>query len=217
MSSDLGHPTSDLGPRASGLGPPASCPLIFKLREEVAVEDFEARSLALLCDALQLRELNARSRQLIAHLDGRRTIQDIVGVMAAESGETDADLQAMVTEALLELERQGIVRRVVDLKTERPKHMSEAIYLRDPDISFRQEDEDGGILYNEATDSLEILNPTAVEIWTFLSAPHTQADVVAHLCEVCADAPRDQATADVAEFIEAQLAKGFIGVVEPPV
>jgi len=195
---------------------PVSFQLVFALRDEVVIEHFGERSLALLCDALQLRELNAQSRQLIAHLDGRRTMKDIVEAMAIETGEAASDLQAPVSEALLEMERQGIVRRMVELGTERPDNMSEAQYLRDPDVSFRQEDDDGGILYKEETDSLEILNPTAVEIWTFLAAPHTQAEIVAHLCEVCADAPSEQVTADVAEFIESQLQKGFIGVVEVP-
>ena len=94
--------------------------------------------------------------------------------------------------------------------------MSEAKYLADPDVSFRQEDDDGGILYNEETDSLEVINPVATEIWKFLSAPRTQTEVAAHLCETCEGAPREQVERDVAEFVESLLKKGFIGVMEEP-
>lgn len=205
---------------SADLSSPVPCPrspdrsLCFELRDETAVEDFGNRSLVLLCDALQLRELNEASRRLLARLDGQRTIKDIIGELAAETGEAAAALQGPVAGALLEMERQGIIRRVVKLGTERPEHMSDAQYLRDPDVSFRQEDDAGGILYHPETDALAILNSTAVEIWTLLAAPHTRAEIVAHLCRVCEGAPEGQVEADVTEFVEAQLAKGFIGVVE---
>ena len=182
--------------------------LRYALRRDVAIEDFGARSLALRCDALELREINAAGRKILALLDGKRSVKDIAGHagMAAED----------VCAALLEMERQGIVRRVAELKREGPENMSEAKYLADPDVSFRQEDDDGGILYNAETDSLEVINPVATEIWKFLSAPRTQAEVAAHLCETCEGAPRDQVERDVAEFVESLLKKGFIGVVEDP-
>ena len=94
--------------------------------------------------------------------------------------------------------------------------MSDAKYLVNPDVSFRQEDDDGGILFNPDTDSLEVVNPVAAEIWKFLAAPRTQAEVAAHLCAVCADAPREQVEKDVAEFIGSLAQKGYIGVVAEP-
>ena len=181
--------------------------LRFCLRAEVAIEDFGKRSLVLLCDSLRLREINAGARNMLALLDGKRTVQDIAG--GAGMG------VEVVRAALLEMERQGIVRRWARLKKERPENMSEAKYLADPDVSFRQED-DGGLLYNVETDSLEVLNPVAVAIWSFLAAPRTQAEVVDHLCAVCAGAVREQVEQDTGEFLESMLKKGFIGVVEEP-
>ena len=183
--------------------------LKYALRNDVAIEDFGRRSLVLRCDALELREINAGGRKILALLDGKRSVKDIAG----HAGMAAEDVRA----ALLEMERQGIVRRVAELKREGPgTNMSEAKYLADPDVSFRQEDDDGGILYNAETDSLEVINPVATEIWKFLSAPRTQADVVAHLCETCEGAAREQVEKDVAEFVESLLKKGFIGVVEEP-
>ena len=186
----------------------ATSGLRYALRKDVAIEDFGGRSLVLLCDALELREINAAGRKILALLDGKRPVKDIAG----DAGMAEEDVRA----ALLEMERQGIVRRAAERKMERPEKMSEAKYLADPDVSFRQEDDDGGILYHAAMDALEVLNPVATEIWKYLSAPRTQTEVAAHLCEACEGAARGQVEKDVAEFFESLLKKGFIGVVEDP-
>lgn len=190
--------------------------LRFCVRRDVAIEDFGDRSLVLLCESLRLREINAVSRSMLGWLDGERTVKDIAALLADSLGGGEEARWAPVAAALLRMEEQGVARRVVEWSAERPEPMSEAKYLADPDVSFRQEDADGGILYNAETDSLEVINPVAVEIWTFLAAPRTQAEVVAHLCEVCEGASRVQVEKDVGEFIGAQLKKGFIGVVEDP-
>ena len=194
--------------------PPDPCLLRFRLRDDTGIEDFGDRSLVLLCDALQLREINGRSKQLLELLDGERTVQDIALAVAAGCGVSAREMRAPITAALLEMERQGIVRRVVDLKMERPEPMNAAKFLVNPEVSFRQEDDDGGILFNPDTDSIEVINPVAVAIWTFLAAPRTQAEVVAHLCEICEGTARGQVEKDVDEFIGSLLKKGFIGVVE---
>jgi hypothetical protein len=205
---DLGSRTSDLGSRTSDLG------LRFELRAETAIEDFGDRSLVLLCDSLRMCEINAASRRILARLDGERTVQDIALRLDSSCRIPDSSLMETVAEALLQMEAQGMVRRTVKLSLERPEPMREAKYLVNPDVSFRQEDDDGGILFNPDADLLEVINPTAVAIWTFLAAPRTQAEMVAHLCEVCEGASRAQVEKDVGEFIEPLLKKGFIGVVE---
>ena len=185
--------------------------LRFCLRADVAIEDFGDRSLVLLGDSLQLREINGPSRRMLGLLDGERTVQDIAAELAPTCESPEA-----VAEALLEMERQGIVRRAVKWMEKGPGPMSEAKYLANPDVSFRTEDDDGGILFHLEADAVEVINPTAAEIWKFLAAPHTQAEVVAHLCAVCRDAPSAQVAKDVAEFVESLRNKGFIGVVAPP-
>ncbi len=187
---------------------PVPCLLTFRLRNDVSIEDFGQRSLVLLGGALELREINAAGRSILGKVDGVRTVEDI-----AEAAEMAA---GAVRDALLQMEEQGIVRRVVPLHKERRENMSEARYLSDPDVSFRTEDDDGGLLYNAETDMLEVINPVAVEIWRYLSAPRTRAEVVGHLVEVCEGAEREQVEKDVAEFLDGMLGKGFIGVVEEP-
>ncbi|HRT04991.1 MAG TPA: PqqD family peptide modification chaperone [Kiritimatiellia bacterium] len=178
------------------------------MRNDVAIEDFGERSLVLRCDALELREINAAARRMLALLDGERTVADIAG--AAEMAVAD------VAAALREMERQGIVRQAVVLSKERPGNVSEARFLADPDVSFRPEDDDGGILYDAEADVLEVINPTAAEIWKFLAAPRTPAEVVAHLLDVCDGADRAQVERDVRDFLESMRNKGFIGTVAEP-
>jgi hypothetical protein len=190
--------------------------LRFCLRQDVGIEDFGDRSIVLLCDCLHMREINSQSRRLLGLADGQRTLQDIASAVAAECGVPENEMLNPIVEALLQMEQQGIVRRMVKLTTERTENMHEAHYLVNPDVSFRPEEDDGAILFNADTDSIEIINQTAMEIWAFLAAPHTQADVVAHLCDVCADAPREEVEKDVSEFLESLVKKGFIGVVENP-
>ncbi|NCD21413.1 MAG: PqqD family protein [Spartobacteria bacterium] len=187
---------------------PASCSLQYALRADVAIEDFGERALVLRCDALELREVNAGGRKILERIDGTRSVQDIAGNvgLAAE----------IVDSALRKMERQGIVRRLVALKKERPETMSEAKFMADPDVSFRPEDDDGGILYNAETDVLEVVNPTAAEIWKFLATPRTPAEVVAHLLAVCDGALPEQVERDVGDFLESMRSKGFIGTVAEP-
>lgn len=188
---------------------PVACSLTFCLRNDVVLEDFAGRTLVLLSGALELREINAPARQVVGLLDGKRTVADIANELALSA--------QVIGEALLEMEQQGVVRRVVRLNNERCKSMTEARYLADPDVSFRQEDNDGGLLYNAETDTLEVINPVALEIWKFLAAPHTQAEVIDHLLHACEGVPHDQVGADVTEFLDGMIQKGFIGVVEESV
>ncbi len=182
--------------------------LAFDLRNDVAMEHFGDRSLVLLCGSLRLREINGVARALVERLDGRRTVEELADDLGMDA--------PLAVQALLDMEQQGMVRRVVNLVGKRQDNMAEARYLINPDVSFRQEDEDGGILFNPDTDKLEVLNPTAVAIWLFLAAPHTRSEVAAHVCEAFAGAPPEQVEADVGEFLENMVSKGFVGIVQEP-
>ena len=71
-------------------------------------------------------------------------------------------------------------------------------------------------MYNAETDVLEVINPTAAEIWKYLAAPRTPAEVVAHLLDVCDGADREQVERDVRDFLESMRNKGFVGTVAEP-
>jgi len=178
----------------------------FVLRDEVVLETFGEESLVLLLDAQELRRINAVSRRLLDSLATPRSATDLAAAL---------DMQpAVVAAALREMEAQRILRRIVSLKQERNETMQDPKYLTNPEVSYRPEGDDGAILFNADTDGLEVINPTAMEIWKTLAAPRTEAEVVARLCEVFDDAPREEVAKDVSEFLESMVKKGFIGIVE---
>ncbi len=184
------------------------------LRSDVVIEDFGDRSLIFLCDSLQLIEINAVTRRLIAWIESRTPISCMLDSLASEWDLTRTETSEMVWSALDRLEGQRILRRIVTLRSERTESMKEIKYLMRPEISFRQEDADGGILFNKVTEAIEIINPSAVEIWLALASPKTEPELVNHMCALFDGVDRDEVTRDVAEFINLLLTKGYIGIVE---
>ncbi|HOZ22834.1 MAG TPA: PqqD family peptide modification chaperone [bacterium] len=87
-------------------------------------------------------------------------------------------------------------------------------YACNPDVVLREEDEDGGLLFNPDTCQIQLLNATGLYIWKRLDSSMDLSAITANLVEAFADAPADQAGADVREFIAAMREAGFVGVVE---
>jgi hypothetical protein len=186
----------------------------FRTRAEATVEAFGECSLVLLCGSLQMRRINGPSSRVLALVANGRTVIEVARVVAEESGLSVSRALDDVGEALAEMERQRIVRRVVELAAERRDDMSDPQYLANPDVSFRQEDDDGAILFNADTEALEVINPVAAEIWLFLAAPRSREAIVEHLMAACEGAEVEQVRADVGVFLEIMLKKGFVGIVE---
>ena len=87
-------------------------------------------------------------------------------------------------------------------------------YVRNPDVVLREEDEDGGLLFNPDTSQIQLVNATGLYIWKRLDSSMDLSAITANLVEAFTDAPTEQAAADVREFIAAMIAAGFVGVVE---
>ncbi len=76
-------------------------------------------------------------------------------------------------------------------------------YQVNPVVSFRDEGDDGAILYNPDTDDSTIINPTGSAIWNLLATPRTLDEIAAHLVAAFRNVSTDQALKDAAGFIEA--------------
>ncbi len=87
-------------------------------------------------------------------------------------------------------------------------------YIRNPDVVLREEDEDGGLLFNPDTNQVKVINATGLFIWQQCDGTHDLTDVVTALQEAFDEVPADQVTQDVQEFVEAMLESGFIGTVD---
>ncbi len=88
------------------------------------------------------------------------------------------------------------------------------LYLANPDVSCREEGPDGALLFNPDTDAVLVINITGLLIWETLRKPCDKAAVVAALLERCNNVPVDSVAADVDEFMEQLIARGFVGVYE---
>ncbi len=87
-------------------------------------------------------------------------------------------------------------------------------YACNPDVVLREEDEDGGLLFNPDTSQVKIVNTTGLYVWKQLASGMELTAITSGLLAAFADAPADQAGADVREFIAAMREAGFVGVVE---
>lgn len=92
-----------------------------------------------------------------------------------------------------------------------PEH-NQALYIVNPDVSCREEGPDGALLFDPDTDEVLVINVTGLLIWQALVEPRSREDLVGVLVERCNNVPADQVAADVSEFLERMIAKGFVGI-----
>jgi hypothetical protein len=83
----------------------------YVLRDEIAIEDFEDGSLALLCEQLRLVQLNPMARDIVGHLDGQRAVRQVAEAIAQAHGQPFDQVLSDVLELLTTLEAQGVVER----------------------------------------------------------------------------------------------------------
>jgi hypothetical protein len=81
------------------------------VRDEVAIEDFEEGSLALLCEQLRLVQLNPTARDVLGWLDGERTVGQVAEEVATAYGQPSQRVQVDLLELLADLEAQDVVER----------------------------------------------------------------------------------------------------------
>ena len=189
----------------------------YRLRTDVAIEDFDECSLIFQAADSTLTEINRITRDILLHMDGTRTVHDIAAIIAANCEETADCVIDDILHIMTHLESLRIIKPVYrDLAAKGKTHMNETdpVYLANPDVSCRIEDDDGAILYCADTAATQIINPIGLEIWETLSSPHTTDELVKHLMTVCEGAPEDGIRNDVDEFVSKLGRGGFIGAVE---
>jgi hypothetical protein len=86
-------------------------------------------------------------------------------------------------------------------------------YLCNPDVVLREEDEDGGLLFNPDTNQVKIVNSTGLFIWkqfTTINQPDIVAEAILANFE---GASLEIVKADLKEFLDEMILTGFIGEV----
>jgi hypothetical protein len=87
-------------------------------------------------------------------------------------------------------------------------------YIRNPDVVLREEDPDGGLLFNPDTDQIRVLNVTGLFVWKLCDGSHDLPGIVAAMRESFDGVPEEQVASQVTEFIDEMMATGFIGIME---
>ncbi len=87
-------------------------------------------------------------------------------------------------------------------------------YIRNPDVVLREEDSDGGLLFNPDTDQIRVLNTTGLFVWKLCDGSRDLPGLVSAIHESFDDVPEDQVADHVTQFIDEMMATSFIGVVE---
>lgn len=87
-------------------------------------------------------------------------------------------------------------------------------YIQNPDVVLREEDAQGGLLFNPDTNQVKVVNPTGLFIWKQCSSGRKGNEIATALSSSYEDVP-DTLTEDVQEFLAGMLQTGFIGTVEP--
>ncbi|MBD3385516.1 PqqD family peptide modification chaperone [candidate division KSB1 bacterium] len=83
-------------------------------------------------------------------------------------------------------------------------------FWRNPDVVLREEDKDGGLLFNPDNNQAKVVNTTGLFIWKHCDGAdeHTLVDAITQAFD---QAPPDEVEKDVREFIEVMVQTGFIG------
>lgn len=88
----------------------------YAVRGEVAIEDFQDGSLAMLCDQLVLIALNPTAREALGNLDGGRTVHQVADALMRRYGQLYERVLEDVLELLADLEAKGLVERLNETK-----------------------------------------------------------------------------------------------------
>jgi len=89
-------------------------------------------------------------------------------------------------------------------------------YIRNPDVVLREEEADGGLLFNPDTNQIRVVNATGLLIWKLCDGEHDLAAMSRALDKAFEGATSDQTLKDVQAYIEEMNNTGFIGIRETP-
>lgn len=94
------------------------------------------------------------------------------------------------------------------------KNSSKNSYIRNPDVVLREEEADGGLLFNPDTNQIRVVNATGLMIWKLCDGEHDLAEMSQALNHAFEGSTADQVVRDVQAYIEDMKGAGFIGTTE---
>jgi hypothetical protein len=85
-----------------------------------------------------------------------------------------------------------------------------------PDVVLREEDEDGGLLFNPDTNEIKVINTTGLFIWKQCARGSNPDTILSALRREFSDIPEESVHQDIKEYLELMVAAGFLGWIGKP-
>jgi hypothetical protein len=90
-------------------------------------------------------------------------------------------------------------------------------YICNPDVSLREEDEEGGLLFNPDTNQVKVLNNTGICIWKLCDGKHSIQSFIETIQSEFDQVPDESVEEHIREYLGELIQSGFIGEKESPV
>jgi hypothetical protein len=87
-------------------------------------------------------------------------------------------------------------------------------YMVNPDVVLREEDEEGGLLFNPDTNQVKVLNLTGLFIWKLCDGKTNLNTILEAIKQEFESVPDEQVENDAQNFIDGLMQAGFIGTPE---
>lgn len=91
---------------------------------------------------------------------------------------------------------------------------SKSLYKRNPVIVLREEDKDGGLLFNPDNNQAKVVNATGLFIWKQCDKGSNEQYLVNAITQEFEEAPKDEVETDVKEFLKIMTQSGFIEIIK---
>lgn len=88
------------------------------------------------------------------------------------------------------------------------------IYVRNPDVVLREDEPDGGLLFNPDTNQVRVLNPTGLCLWKACDGKRDLQGLIGALREAFEDVPDAEVEGQVTAFLDDMVANAFVGTDE---
>ena len=193
---------------------------VFRLRPQVVLEGFEDGVLVLRIKDRRLLELNNTAQRILEFTNGQRDAARVAVLLRESFQITDEQALLDVLSLYEELSTQDIVeivnpgQGIKENTTVENTLNTSSRYIINPDVGLREEDEDGGLLFNPDNNQVKVVNATGLFIWKLCDGTQNLNELAAAMQDAFEEAPADQITGDVNEFIEGMVSSGFIGTVD---
>ena len=193
--------------------------LFCKINPRVVIEYFEDGALVLNLDNRVLIKLGQPAGNILSLIDGQNSPAEIASLFAEKYLVSELESFRVISNHCEEL----IARKIIVTQTEpttkgnQPMDQSPVTsirYMRNPDVVLREEDEEGGLLFNPDNNEIKVINNTGLFIWKQFDSPAEIQNVIQALSDAFEDVPQNDVQADVQVFLDEMLRAGFVGVVD---